>query len=144
MATVSQNYANHIRRDPPFHFFLMPVAAITFGVAVYNAVRNFNFFSVWLVVLAIAWILHLLLTRMYAVKAQDRVIRLEERLRLSTLLPEPLRLRIPELTVSQLIALRFASDSEVPVLVEKALAANSPAVEIKKSIVNWRPDYFRI
>lgn len=75
---------------------------------------------------------------------QDRLIRLEERLRLATLVADPYRARIGELTEGQLVALRFACDAEVPALVEKALAANLKPKEIKQSIVNWRPDYFRV
>jgi hypothetical protein len=70
--------------------------------------------------------------------------RLEERLRLSSLLSEPLRSRIPELTEGQLVAIRFASDAEVPGVVERTLAGNLPRAEIKKSIQNWRPDCFRV
>jgi len=82
--------------------------------------------------------------RAYAVKVQDRVIRLEERLRLSTLCSEPLRSRVPELTESQLIALRFASDAEVPKLAERALSEKLSRADIKKAIQTWRPDYWRI
>ena len=144
METMPQTYSNHIRRDPPFHFFLMPVAAITIGLAVYNVIRNFSFTNLWFVVLALAFAVAILKMRLYALKAQDRVIRLEERLRLAMLCSEPLRLRIPELTESQLIALRFASDAECPALVERALSSRLPASEIKKGIQNWRPDYFRV
>ena len=141
---MPQNYANHVRLDPPFHFFILPVAAITICVAVYQLVVQFSFLSAWLLVLAIAFGVLALKVRLYALKAQDRVIRLEERLRLSGLLDTPLRSRILELTESQLIALRFACDAEVPALAEKALLAGLAPVDIKKAIVEWRPDYFRI
>jgi hypothetical protein len=72
------------------------------------------------------------------------VIRLEERLRLASLLNEPLRSRIPELSESQLVALRFASDGELPQLVEKVLAGGMPTKEIKKAVVRWRADTFRV
>lgn len=140
-----QTYANHTRFDPPFHFFVIPVAAATFFVMIWNAVqKSFTFTSIWLVVAALAALVAAFKIRIYALKAQDRVIRLEERLRLASLLPEPLRSRTAELTESQLIALRFASDAELPRLVEKTLAGKLPAAEIKKAIVTWRPDYFRI
>jgi len=145
MATATpQSYANHVRLDPAFHFFLLPVAAITIGVAVYNMIRHLNYLSVWTVVFAIAFAVLVLKTRIYALKAQDRVIRLEERLRCAMLLEEPLRARVPELTEAQLIALRFAADAELPGLVEKTLASNLPAGEIKKAIREWRGDHFRI
>ncbi len=82
--------------------------------------------------------------RMYALRVQDRVIRLEERLRLASLLSEPLRSRIPELTVGQLVALRFASDAEVPKLAERALSEKLSPADIKKAIQVWRPDYLRV
>ena len=94
--------------------------------------------------MALALVVLALKCRLYALKVQTRVIRLEERLRLVTLLPESLRAKIPKLTEGQLVALRFASDAEVPGLVEKALAASLPNTEIKNAIVNWRPDYFRV
>jgi hypothetical protein len=72
------------------------------------------------------------------------VIRLEERLRLTQLLPDPLRSRIPELTEGQLVALRFASDAEIPKLVERTLKENLSSADIKKAIQTWRPDYWRV
>ena len=143
-AETPQSYANHARLDPAFHFFVLPVAAITIGVAVYNMIRHLNYLSVWTVVFAIAFAVLALKTRLYALKAQDRVIRLEERLRCAMLLEEPLRVRISELTEPQLIALRFAPDAELPALVAQTLSAKLPPAEIKKAIRNWRPDYFRI
>ena len=141
---TTQTYANHTRLDPPFHFFAVPVLAITLLLSIWNLIRSFNFLHAWLVVVALALIVVALRARIYALKAQDRVIRLEERLRLAALLPDSLKARIPQLTESQLIALRFASDAEVAELVEKALAGKLPSAEIKKAIVNWRPDYYRV
>lgn len=140
-----QTYANHTRFDPPFHFFVIPVAAITVLLAIWNLIRGpVSFAAAWSVVVALAALVAAFKIRLYALKAQDRIIRLEERLRLSTLLPEPLRGRIGELTAGQCVALRFASDAEVAALVEKALAGSLRGGEIKKSIATWRPDYFRI
>ncbi len=82
--------------------------------------------------------------RLNALRVQDRVIRLEERLRLASLLPEPLRSRIPELTVGQLVGLRFASDGEVAKLVERALSEKLSREDIKKAIQTWRPDNLRV
>jgi hypothetical protein len=139
-----QNLASHTRFDPGYHYFAFPVFALTFVLSIWNLIRNFGFESAWMVVVSLAAVVAVLKIRMYALKAQDRVIRLEERLRLTMTLPEPLRSRIPELTEGQLVALRFASDGELPGLVEKALAGKLRGAEIKKMIVTWRPDYFRI
>jgi hypothetical protein len=98
----------------------------------------------WFVILAIAGAVAVFKIRTYALKAQDRVIRLEERMRLAQLVPAPLRGRVGELTEPQLIALRFACDAEIPALVEKTLAGNMRQRDIKQAIVTWRPDYFRI
>ncbi|MGO8719525.1 MAG: DUF6526 family protein [Acidobacteriaceae bacterium] len=139
-----QTYANHARIDPWYHYFLVPVLLITFGLAVAHLVRHPHFGSAWHVVLAFALIVLAVKARTYALKAQDRVIRLEERLRLATLLPEPLRGRIGELEMRQLIALRFASDAETPALVERTLTEKLTAKQIKQAIQNWRPDNFRV
>jgi hypothetical protein len=95
-------------------------------------------------VVAVALAIVVLKTRLYSLRVQDRVIRLEEQLRLVALLPEPLRSRVPELTPSQLVGLRFASDAELPKLVERTLSEKLSQADIKKSIQNWRPDYLRV
>jgi len=143
-ADGTQNYKNHTRLDPAFHFFLLPVAGINVLVALWNLWQNPGLGAGWLVILSVAGAVAVVKIRTYALKAQDRVIRLEERLRLAQLLPAPLRSRIGELTEPQLIALRFAPDAEIPALVERALTGNLPPKEIKQAIVNWRADYFRV
>ena len=139
-----QTYATHTRWDPLFHFFLLPVAGINVVVTIVNLIRNPGLGAGWFVVLALAAAIAVVKIRTYALKAQDRVIRLEERLRMAQLLSEPLRRRTGELTEAQLVAMRFAPDAELPALVEKALAGKMPQREIKQAIVNWRADYFRV
>ena len=141
---LPQTYANHVRYDPLFHYFLLPVSAVTIGLSVFEAIRHLNYLTVWSIVLALAFTVLIVKARVYALKAQDRVIRLEERLRLATLLSDPWRSRIAELSESQLIALRFAPDDEVATLVERTLTGNLAQNDIKKAVVNWRADYFRI
>lgn len=146
-----QTLANHTRFDPPFHFFIVPIIAlgvifafIHFFAHLSHADFRDNLHAILLILLALALMTWVFKTRLYALKVQDRVIRLEERLRLMQLLPEPLRSRIPELTEGQLIALRFASDAEVPKLTERALNEKLSRNDIKKAIQNWRPDYWRV
>ncbi len=144
MAERPQTLANHVRLDPPFHYFVLPILAITWIISVIFLVRHPNFIHFWIVVFNTAIIVAVIRSRQYALKVQDRVIRLEERLRLTALLPSSLHPQIAKLTEGQFIALRFASDEEVPTLVERTLSANLSPADIKKAIKNWRPDYCRV
>jgi hypothetical protein len=149
--TKPQTLANHSRWDPPFHFFILPIFAlglilslIHFFAHITEGDMRDHIHSFLLILLALALLTLVLRVRLYSLKVQDRVIRLEERLRLTQLLQEPLRSRIPELTEGQLCGLRFASDAEVPKLVERALNEKLSRADIKKAIQNWRPDYWRV
>jgi hypothetical protein len=139
-----QTLANHVRLDPPFHLFVLPVFAISWIISVVFLVRHFCFLHFWIVIFNTALLVAVVRFRQYALKVQDRVIRLEERLRLATLLPDSRRPHITKLSERQYIALRFASDEEVPALVERTLSANLSPADIKKSIKSWRPDYWRV
>jgi len=142
-----QSYAHHAKWDPPFHFFILPVFVIAAIVAIVHAVAHIGhhpIHGVLLILFALAALGAIFKIRLNPLKVQDRVIRLEERLRLATLPPENLRARIPELTESQLIGLRFASDAELPALVQRALTEKLTCDQIKKEIKTWRPDNFRV
>ena len=140
----SQTFATHKRFDPLFHFFALPVFAISVIPATIYFVWRPGWLSAWIFLVSVAAAIAVLKLRLYALRVQDRIIRLEERLRLAALLSEPLCSRIPELIEGQLVAIRFASDAEVPALVERALAQNLSRTDIKKAIQTWRPDYWRV
>lgn len=139
-----QSFANHARFDPWFHFFAIPVFGISVVATVVHFIMHPSLRAGWIFVVSVAALVSVFKIRVYALRNQDRLIRLEERLRLMTLLTEPLRSRIPELTESQLIAIRFAGDAEVATCVESALAGKLSRADIKKAIQSWRPDYWRI
>lgn len=139
-----QTFANHTRWDPAFHFFILPVFLFSVIWSIGHLVRHPGLHAAGLFVYLTAAAVAVGKSRGYSLKVQDRVIRLEERLRLAALLPEPLRSRIPELTESHLIALRFASDGEVAKLVERALNEKLSNADIKKSVQQWRPDSWRV
>jgi uncharacterized membrane protein YheB (UPF0754 family) len=141
---VVQNYANHVRFDPLFHFFALPVVGLTVIAAIVHAVQRPSWFSIWLVVFSAAVVVVALKARLYALRVQDRLIRLEERERLEKLLNDPWRSRVAELTERQLIALRFCCDTELQPLVEQSLGKNLSNAEIKKLVKVWRPDHWRV
>jgi Family of unknown function (DUF6526) len=137
-------FANHTRFDTPFHFFIVPVFAISLIVTIVHLVMHPGVHSAWIVIFMLAATTAILKMRLYALRVQDRVIRLEERLRLAILLDEPLRTRVGELSESQLIGVRFASDAELPALAAKALAEKLSRADIKKAAGQWTPDYWRV
>lgn len=139
-----QSLASYKRRQPPFHFFIIPVLITNLIVVIVYLALHPGLLTAWLLIVSGALLMLAFLTRINPLKVQDRLIRLEERIRLTALLPEPDRARIPELTERQLIALRFASDAEIPQLVAETLKDNLGPKDIKKKIQNWRPDHSRV
>ena len=145
MADTAQNYKNHAKLVPVFHFVLLPVLLINFLAMAYHFWQEPDMFHGWSVLMALAFIMIPLFARMFALKAQDRVIRLEERLRMRELLPADLKARILEFTPEQLIALRFATDAELPELAATVLRDNIQKRDaIKKMIKHWRADHLRV
>lgn len=142
-----QSYSNHTRFDPKFHFFAIPVLLITVFVVAGALVHHWPehiLMHAWLLVVVIALFLTAGFARGYALKVQDRIIRLEERLRYQRVLQGEALAASEKLTVRQMIALRFASDAELPGLVQRAVAENLSSKAIKESIKTWRADTFRV
>jgi hypothetical protein len=123
---------------------LATVLLVNLVIVICFLVRHPNIFSAWLVILSIAIFIPAIRLRAYPLKVQDRVIRLEERLRLQTLAPTEWHTQIYRLTEDQLIGLRFAADDEVVVLAKLALEQNLNRKQIKERIRNWRPDDWRV
>lgn len=144
MAAQAQSYKNHARWHPIFHFVIGPLFMLNVIFAIVLVVRRPGWITAWTLVMSIALLMLTFLVRINPLRVQDRVIRLEERLRLTELLPDPLRARIPELTEGQLIGLRFASDKELPALAQRALTENLSRNQIKHAIVEWRADTWRV
>ncbi len=142
--TTEQSLSNHTRLDPPYHFVLLPLIVASLVMAVIMVIRHPGPQTTWMLLVSLALVLAALKARTYPLKAQDRIIRIEERLRLERLLSDGQRPLIPKLTEAQLVALRFASDGELPALAEAAATKQLPPKEIKKSIQSWRADLFRV
>jgi len=140
-----QNLKNHGRFVPLYHFFALPILIGNFGTRVYFWVKaGFALSHFFPILLAAALFLGILYARLFALAVQDRLIRLEERVRYERVLPEELRWRADELTVNQFVSLRFASDDELPTLMKKVLDEKVTSRKaIKQLIKNWRPDYLR-
>lgn len=139
-----QSYKNHVRWLPAFHFFAMPVLLINVINEFRHVYNNPNRSTAFAAVVAAAILAVLFLARTQALTAQDRLIRLEMRLRLQPLLAADLMARFNDLTVPQLVALRFASDGEMASLVATALKDGTKQSDIKKLIKQWQPDDVRV
>lgn len=147
LMSAPQTYKNHARFHPAFHFILTPILLINFLFTIVVFFRHLHehpLLHLWLAVLAFAFLLLAGVARSSALKVQDRVIRLEEHLRyLQLLTPEEIA-AARSLTIKQIVALRFASDGELPGLVRRAVAENLTPKAIKESITSWRPDTYRV
>ena len=139
-----QTLANHAKIEPVYHFLAFGVLLVNLGFAVMQLLHRQGFEQILQLWMAVTLLVLFFAMRVFALAVQDRVIRLEERLRLERLLPADLRARIPELSTAQLVALRFASDAELPELVRAVLSEPiADRREIKRRIRDWRPDYER-
>ena len=144
MAEREQSYKSHRRYFPWHHFVVQPLLFANFIAQTVRLVNDQSKWNVWQVVLASALVIFSFTSRSMSLRAQDRVIRLEERMRLMQLMPGEQSV-IDGLRPGQLIALRFASDAEAPALARRAAAGELQKGEaIKKEIQNWRPDYLRV
>lgn len=142
--SATQNLKNHGRLHVPFHIVTFFALLANLVVAIVYAVHHFGFYSAWLVLLSIVVFVPFFIMRLYPLKVQDRVIRLEERLRLQALAPSEWHTQIYRLSEDQLIALRFAGDDEVVELAKQALEHNLNRKQIKERIKNWRADNWRV
>ncbi len=139
-----QDFKHHGRLHPPFHIFSFLFLALNLIAVIVHVVRHPTWWNGWLLVMSIVVFVPFFLIRMYAIKVQDRVIRLEERMRLRELAPGDWRPLIDNLSVDQCIGLRFAPDDEVVVLARQALDENLNRKQIKERIKVWRPDNWRV
>lgn len=138
---MEQNFKNHVRFNPPFHFFAVPALLVGIGFAI-QAFRENQDLTHGLIIFAFVMLLVVLgFTRVYSLKVQDRAIKNEETLRYYILTSKMLP---ATLTLSQIIALRFASDEELPSLADRAVKEKLSSKEIKMAIKNWRGDYHRV
>jgi hypothetical protein len=139
-----QSFERHARLFPLFHFFVLPVLLVNFFWAVFHVYRAPSGGSGLGALVAAALIGLALSARRFALTVQDRVIRLEMRVRMRQLLPADLQGRIAEFTVGQLIALRFASDEELPSIAAAVLRDKiQDKKTIKKMVKDWQADHLR-
>jgi hypothetical protein len=145
MAEKTQDYKSHRQFIPLFHFVALPILIANVVVEATRFYRNQSSSIGWALIVAIALVLFAFTARGMAVKAQDRIIRLEERLRLASLMAPEQYAQIHELTPRQLVALRFASDEEAPDLAQRTMTGEFKSPEdIKKAVKNWRADVHRV
>jgi len=144
MIAMAQEYTNHRRIFPLYHYVALPILVANLGVVVAHLIKRPSLWNGWLVVLSVGLVCGLVAGRWSALMVQNRLIALEMRLRLAAALPAELRARIPELRMRQLIGLRFAGDDELTGLVERCLHGELETADaVKRAIREWRPDFIR-
>lgn len=142
---AEQNFANHTRWYPLAHFVIAPIALANLVYQAVKLYRNPNYDGVWMVVIALTLILLSISARLQALKAQDRVIRLEERLRYGALLSPELARKASDLPIGMMIAMRFASDAELPEIAAAAVEGKfASSKDLKQAIKNWKADEHRV
>jgi hypothetical protein len=142
-----QSFKNHTRFDPLFHFFIMPLMFLNIPASILWYLHHMHAHlhsGLWVILTAVVLFILTTRVRIYALKNQDRIIRLEEQLRLADLLPESKLALVDQVELRQYIALRFASDVELPALAARAVAENLTEKQIKEAIKTWRADNHRI
>ena len=145
MAETPQSYANHARLVPMFHYFALPILLINFLVSAYATVTGFSLDALLVTLVSLALVTAAFFARFFALGAQDRIIRLEERLRMQQVLPDDFRSRVADFTTEQLIALRFCADDELPDLSRKVLDDSiADRKTIKQLVKTWRADHQRV
>ena len=140
----AQQYSNHARYDPLWHFMALPLALAGLIASLVNLFRCSEgncFEAILLVLIFLILVVVVLVVRNYGLKAQDRAIRAEERLRYFVLTGKPLD---PRLRLGQIIALRFASDEELPALAHRAAEEQLKPAQIKQAIQHWKADRHRV
>ncbi len=145
-----QSFKNHARFDPAFHFFLIPMLILNLAFSIYATIHAwhawppYHHHHLWWIAMSIVLLVLAGKARGYALQNQDRLIRLEEQLRLADLVPEDKLGLVDALTIDQYIGLRFASDAELPALAARAVSEKLTRKQIKALITTWRPDNNRI
>jgi hypothetical protein len=141
-----QSFKNHTRWDPTFHLSTGPLLVVNLGFSIYYTIKHWpqhQHLGGWWIVMSLVLIVLAGSLRSAALRVQDRVIRLEEKLRLASLVTASELIELESLTMRQLIALRFASNPELPELARRAVREKLDAKQIKESIVSWRADDYR-
>ena len=139
-----QTFSNHTRIVPAYHMFTFGLIVINVLWSSYRVATDFSTDRLMTLFVAVALVMIFFFARIFALTVQDRVIRLEMRLRLAHVVPADLRPRINEFTRDQLCALRFASDAELPDLARRVLTDGiADRKSIKKMIRNWEGDWLR-